>query len=87
MWDFCNTLLKTDNTIDNTIGGSCISLLYLRDLVTKLLRQIHARDSRRPFTPTDHWLMTSEIDMNNFVEAIVREEQGLERDNDKIKDN
>jgi ubiquitin-protein ligase E3 C len=28
--------------------------------------------------------MTSEIDMNVFVEAVVREEQELERDNDKI---
>ena len=40
--------------------------------------------SRRQFTPTDHWLMTSEFDMNIFVEAVVREEQELERDNDKI---
>ena len=28
--------------------------------------------------------MTSEFDMNIFVEAVVREEQELERDNDKI---
>ncbi|CAB5374017.1 unnamed protein product [Rhizophagus irregularis] len=73
-----STLLKLDSTIEGSL------LNNLREIVTKLLRQIHARDSRRQFTPSDHWLMTSEIDMNVFVEAVVREEQELERDNDKI---
>ncbi|GES88691.1 HECT-domain-containing protein [Rhizophagus clarus] len=76
-----NTLLKMDSVIE---GAYVVLLNNLRDIVTKLLRQIHARDSRRQFTPSDHWLMTSEIDMNVFVEAVVREEQELERDNDKI---
>ncbi|CAG8446325.1 9918_t:CDS:10 [Funneliformis caledonium] len=68
--------------MDVRIESSCIDLYYLRDIVTKLLRQIHARDSRRQFTPTDHWLMTSEIDMNVFVKIVVLDEQDLEYDSD-----
>ncbi|CAG8435448.1 9145_t:CDS:10 [Ambispora gerdemannii] len=73
-WNY--TFLKMDSTLD----GSCITLHYLRDAVTKTLRQIHARDSRRRFTPPDHWLMTSEFDMTAFIKAVVLEEQDLESD-------
>lgn len=27
--------------------------------------------SRRPFMPEDHWHLSSQIDMNSFVEAAV----------------
>ena len=27
--------------------------------------------SRKPFVPADHWLVTSQLDMNSFVEAAV----------------
>ena len=27
--------------------------------------------SRKPFVPADHWLVTSQLDMNLFVEAAV----------------
>nr|CAG8539342.1 680_t:CDS:10 [Entrophospora candida]CAG8546331.1 11073_t:CDS:10 [Entrophospora candida] len=49
--------------MDNYIEGSCISFNYLRDIVTRLLQQIHAKDSRRSFTPPNHWLMSPEFDV------------------------
>ncbi|KIM38451.1 hypothetical protein M413DRAFT_447711 [Hebeloma cylindrosporum] len=51
----------------------------VREKVTKCLLGIHARDSRKPFVPADHWLVTSQLDMNSFVEAAVLEEQQLSK--------
>ncbi|CAG8517471.1 9293_t:CDS:10 [Acaulospora colombiana] len=70
--------------MESTIDGGCISLIYLRDIVTRLLRQIHARDSRRRFTSLNHWLMLSESEMNTFARTVVDEDQELERDRGKI---
>ncbi|KIM86561.1 hypothetical protein PILCRDRAFT_308371 [Piloderma croceum F 1598] len=47
----------------------------VRERVTICLQVIHARDSRNPFMPSDHWLVNSQIDMNAFTEAAVSEEQ------------
>ncbi|KIO29730.1 hypothetical protein M407DRAFT_14471 [Tulasnella calospora MUT 4182] len=54
-----------------------------RDKLTRCLKAIHARDSRRKFTPEDHWLMTSEIDMQSFCEAAIFEERNLDRTTDR----
>ncbi|KAF8960501.1 HECT-domain-containing protein [Flammula alnicola] len=51
----------------------------VREKVTRCLLGIHARDSRKPFVPVDHWLVTSQLDMNSFVEAAVLEEQQLSK--------
>ncbi|KAG5644449.1 hypothetical protein DXG03_008348 [Asterophora parasitica] len=49
----------------------------IRERVTRCLVGIHARDSRKPFVPPDHWLVTSQIDVNSFVEAAIFEEREL----------
>ncbi|TFK31976.1 HECT-domain-containing protein [Crucibulum laeve] len=54
----------------------------VREKITKCLLAIHARDSRRSFTPPDHWLVTSQIDVQSFVEAAVFEEQQLSKTDD-----
>lgn len=51
-----------------------LSLDYMKGLVTGLLRAIYERDSRRPFLPKGHWLLTSIFDMTNFIDAVVEEE-------------
>lgn len=56
-------------------GLSGISIDYVKGLVTGLLRMVHERDSRRKFLPADHWLMTSSVDMNNFIPDVVAEEE------------
>lgn len=52
-----------------------MSLDYLKGLVTGLLRAIYERDSRRPFMPKGHWLLTSRFDMTNFIDDVVEEEE------------
>ncbi|KAG6807101.1 hypothetical protein H0H93_001969, partial [Arthromyces matolae] len=34
-------------------------------------------DSRKPFVPPNHWLVTSQIDVQSFVEAAIYEEREL----------
>jgi len=56
-------------------GVQGMTLDYVKGLVNSLVRAIYERDSRRPFLPTDHWLMTSRFDMTNFIDAVVEEEE------------
>ncbi|KAI0820473.1 HECT-domain-containing protein [Trametes gibbosa] len=49
----------------------------IREKATKCLQALHARDSRRSFTPPDHWLITSQLDMASFVQAAIFEEMEL----------
>ena len=56
-------------------GVPGMTLDYVKGLVTGLLRAIYERDSRRPFLPTGHWLMTSQFDMTHFIDAVVEEEE------------
>lgn len=56
-------------------GVHGMSLDHVKGLVTGLLRAIYGRDSRRPFLPIGHWLMTSRFDMTNFISAVVEEEE------------
>ncbi|KAK3365452.1 hypothetical protein B0H63DRAFT_530011 [Podospora didyma] len=46
-----------------------------RTLVTAAMKMVYERDSRRPFLPKGHWLMTSNLDMGGFVEGVVNEDQ------------
>ncbi|CCM05435.1 uncharacterized protein FIBRA_07654 [Fibroporia radiculosa] len=67
---------------NNIQRGGVPGLGYLkwedvREKLTKCLQAIHVRDSRRPFTPTGHWLVTSQVDMATFVQAAVLEERNL----------
>lgn len=59
------------------VPGMRMTLLSLRTLVTKLLKQLHARDSRHRFAPADHWLMVSHLDLNDFMRTVILEEQQL----------
>ncbi|GLB43810.1 putative HECT-domain-containing protein [Lyophyllum shimeji] len=49
----------------------------VRERVTKCLVAIHARDSRKPFMPQGHWLLTSQLDVQSFVDAAIFEEREL----------
>ncbi|KAJ7260134.1 HECT-domain-containing protein [Mycena rebaudengoi] len=47
----------------------------IRDKAVKCLLSIHARDSRRPFTPEGHWLGAGvKINLQAFVEVATHEE-------------
>ena len=55
------------------IAGMTIS--YVRTIVTGVMRMLYERDSRRRYLPNDHWLMTSQFDMEGFIPAVVMEEE------------
>ncbi|KAI9654426.1 MAG: hypothetical protein M1831_005392 [Alyxoria varia] len=57
-------------------GLQGINLEYMKGLVTGLARAIHERDSRRPFLPKNHWLLSSNIfDTRNLIDRVVEEEE------------
>jgi ubiquitin-protein ligase E3 C len=56
-----------------------IGVDYVKGLVTGLLRMLYERDSRRPFLPKNHWLMTSRFDMQSFIPSVVEEEEKRHR--------
>ena len=56
-------------------GSPGLNFEYLRDMANRLLRMLYERDSRRRFLPPGHWLMTSSIEMEGFIPAVVGEEE------------
>ncbi|KAJ7830890.1 HECT-domain-containing protein [Mycena olivaceomarginata] len=72
-----------DTNMSGTTGPSGVRYTWeeVREKVTKCLVAIHARDSRRPFTPPDHWLVSTQIDLRSFVEAALFEEQQISTGN------
>lgn len=65
------------------IGMKKMDLLSLRNIVTRLLQQLHQRDSRRSFAPKDHWLMSSHLDLVGFIQSVVLEEDELNQYQDE----
>ncbi|KAG0322236.1 hypothetical protein BGZ99_003435 [Dissophora globulifera] len=83
--DVAFLLWWNDNALnmDANMGGSKnLRVGYLRDIVTKLTRQLHARDSRKAFCPKDHWLLSMPLDMSAFKRAAIQDEQSLSHDQD-----
>jgi ubiquitin-protein ligase E3 C len=39
--------------------------------MTSVDTDAHLYSSRRPFTPPDHWLVSTQIDLRSFVEAAL----------------
>ncbi|KAJ7683722.1 hypothetical protein B0H17DRAFT_1073869 [Mycena rosella] len=68
-----------DINMSGTTGPKGVRYTWeeVREKVTKCAVAIHARDSRRPFTPPDHWLVSTQIDLRSFVEAALFEEQQI----------
>ncbi|KAI9443566.1 HECT-domain-containing protein [Lactarius indigo] len=60
---------------DAHVPGLSIKWDGVRRKLTRFLQAVHTRDSRRPFTPSGHWLVNERIDIDSFVEVAVGEEQ------------
>ncbi|KAI0260666.1 HECT-domain-containing protein [Gloeopeniophorella convolvens] len=59
------------------VPGLNIKWEGVRRKLTRFLQAVHARDSRRPFTPAGHWIVGGQTDIDSFVEAAVVEEQQI----------
>ncbi|TQV97542.1 hypothetical protein V2A60_006706 [Cordyceps javanica] len=47
----------------------------LRDIISNAMTMLYERDSRKPFLPKDHWLVTDRLQKEDFVSAVIAEEQ------------
>ena len=59
----------------------------VRELCTRLLQQLHTRDSRHRFVPESHWHMLNENDLTSFIQAVVLEERELAVSQDQDREN
>lgn len=69
--DNMNALWQSD------VPGTHMPFADVRDVSTRLLKQLHTRDSRRAFVPEGHWHMLSQQDLDSFIQAVVLEERNL----------
>ncbi|GAA5872614.1 hypothetical protein JCM1840_004854 [Sporobolomyces johnsonii] len=67
-----------DEAMRRKVVGTRVAYEEVRALMTRFLQQVHARDSRRQFTPEGHWLMTSQFDLASFVQTAVLEDERLQ---------
>ncbi|OAR02634.1 hypothetical protein LLEC1_06954 [Akanthomyces lecanii] len=47
----------------------------LREIISNAMTMLYERDSRKPFLPKDHWLVTDKLQREDFVSAVIAEEQ------------
>ncbi|UNI22623.1 HECT-type E3 ubiquitin transferase [Purpureocillium takamizusanense] len=47
----------------------------LRTILTTALRMLYERDSRKRFLPPNHWLMTGKLEQEDFINAVIVEEE------------
>lgn len=52
-----------------------LDLESLRAIITSALKMLYERDSRKHFLPADHWLMTSKLEKEDFIGAVIAEEE------------
>ncbi|GAA5926390.1 ubiquitin-ubiquitin ligase HUL5 [Sporobolomyces koalae] len=72
------TVVETGDETKRKIVGLRSGYDEVRTLMTRFLQQVHARDSRRQFTPEDHWHMTSQFDLASFVQTAIFEDERLQ---------
>ena len=69
------------------ITGTRMRVDQVRELCTRLLQQLHTRDSRHRFVPESHWHMLNENDLTSFIQAVVLEERELAVSQDQDREN
>jgi ubiquitin-protein ligase E3 C len=70
-----STSNSTTAKVSSFVLTAGVDFTAFRNLVSTAMRMLYERDSRRPFLPQNHWLMTSKFDMEGFLSAVVLEEQ------------
>ena len=66
----------TSATITSPSAGSAkLDIASLRDIITTAMKMLYERDSRKPFLPSGHWLMTDKLDREDFVSAVIAEDE------------
>ncbi|POR31469.1 Putative E3 ubiquitin protein ligase [Tolypocladium paradoxum] len=58
-----------------SLASTKVDLDGLRAILTTALKMLYQRDSRMHFLPPNHWLMTGKLEQEDFVSAVIAEEQ------------
>ncbi|ODA79904.1 hypothetical protein RJ55_05501 [Drechmeria coniospora] len=77
--------LGSDGSVDGAASATSarVDLDSLRSIITTTLRMLYERDSRMHFLSATHWLMTDKLEQEDFVNAVIAEE---ERQNQEAED-
>ncbi|KAF4125611.1 ubiquitin-protein ligase E3 C [Geosmithia morbida] len=73
-------------------GSTRLSLGSLKDLLTMAMKMLYERDSRKQFLPSGHWLMTDKLEREDFIAAVIaederqRQEDATDSDDDSDED-
>ncbi|KAJ6442069.1 IQ and HECT domain-containing protein [Purpureocillium lavendulum] len=59
----------------STLSPTRANLDSLRAILTTALRMLYERDSRKRFLPPGHWLMTGKLEQEDFINAVIAEEE------------
>lgn len=60
-----------------------LGIASLREIITTAMKMLYERDSRKPFLPTGHWLMTHKLDRDDFVSAVIAEDERQRQEDDE----
>ncbi|GAA5906318.1 hypothetical protein JCM6882_002700 [Rhodosporidiobolus microsporus] len=75
-------MLRGEGVLERSVVGTVWTGEEVRALLTRFLGEVHARDSRRRFTPEGHWHMTGQFDLASFVQTAVYEDERLSAESD-----
>lgn len=59
-----------------------LDIISLKDLITTAMKMLYERDSRKHFLPPGHWLMTEKLDREDFVSAVIAEDERQRQEDD-----
>ncbi|KAM3508635.1 hypothetical protein MY11210_006637 [Beauveria gryllotalpidicola] len=59
----------------NDLGSTKLDIDSLREIITNAMTMLYERDSRKRFLPKDHWLVTDRLQKEDFVSAVIAEEE------------
>lgn len=79
--------LKETETSPASNFSTKLDLSSLKDLITTAMKMLYERDSRKHFLPSGHWLMTDKLDREDFVSAVIAEDERQRQEEDGDGDN
>lgn len=74
-----------DDALINT-SPTRLTLNSLRTIISTAMKMLYERDSRKGFLPMGHWLMTDQLEHEDFMSAVMAEEERRRREEEADSD-
>lgn len=73
---FSSTAPRDRTNVSLNSGKPSTRLDYgtVKNLITAAIKMLYERDSRKQFLPSGHWLMASNLEREDFINAVITEE-------------